>query len=85
MPAAIHKMTGLPASRLGIADRGFVREGNVADLVLFDPSVITDRADYADPHRYSNGIVHLLIAGKPVIRDGSLTGIRAGRVVRRGR
>ena len=85
LPAAIHKMTGLPASRLGIADRGFVREGNVADLVLFDPSVITDRADYADPHRYSNGIVHLLIAGKPVIRDGSLTGIRAGRVVRRGR
>jgi len=85
LPAAIHKMTGLPASRLGIADRGFVREGNVADLVLFDPSVIADRADYADPHRYSTGISHLLIAGKPVIRDGSLTGIRAGRVVRRGR
>ncbi|WP_243374211.1 D-aminoacylase [Geotalea sp. SG265] len=84
LEAAIHKMTGLPASRLGLKDRGLVREGHAADLVLFDPAKVRDNGDYVDPHRYSAGIVHLLVAGEPVIWDGRLTGRRPGRVLRKG-
>lgn len=80
---AIHKMTGLPAARLGLTDRGLIREGYVADLVLFDPATINDQASYADPHRYAAGVVHLLVAGQPVIQDGKITGCRPGRVLRR--
>lgn len=80
---AIHKMTGLPASRLGLGDRGVVRPGLVADLVLLDPERIADCATYAEPHRYSTGIVHLLVAGRPVLWDGTLTGDRPGTVLRR--
>lgn len=83
LEAAVHKMTGLPASRLGLADRGLVREGYAADLVLFDPAMVGDQADYADPHRYATGITHLFVAGEPVIWDGKLTGRRPGRVLRR--
>jgi N-acyl-D-amino-acid deacylase len=79
---AIRKMTQLPAARLGMTDRGTIGVGQVADIVLFDPSTIADRADYVNPHQYSSGIVHLLIGGTPVISDGSLTGIRDGRVLR---
>ncbi len=85
LAAAIRKMTALPAARLGLADRGLVRPGFAADLVLFDPEAIADRATYADPHRYATGIVHLLVAGRPVIWDGKLTGERPGRVLRRPR
>jgi N-acyl-D-amino-acid deacylase len=83
LETAIHKMTGLPAARLGLPDRGLIREGYVADLVLFDPALIGDQATYANPHRYASGVVHLLVAGQPVIRDGKLTGCRPGRVLRR--
>ncbi|GAB7025513.1 N-acyl-D-amino-acid deacylase family protein [Geotalea toluenoxydans] len=83
LEAAVHKMTGLPASRLGLSDRGLVREGYAADLVLFDPATVRDQADYADPHSYATGIVHLFVAGEPVIWDGKLTGRRPGRVLRR--
>lgn len=80
---AIYKMTALPAARLGLTDRGLVRKGFVADLVLFDPATVADQATYADPHRYATGIVHLLVAGQPVIWDGCLTGCRPGRVLQR--
>jgi N-acyl-D-amino-acid deacylase len=80
---AIRKMSALPAGRLGLNGRGMVRTGFAADLVLFDPAAIADRATYADPHRYATGVVHLLVAGRPVIRDGKLTGERPGRVLRR--
>jgi N-acyl-D-amino-acid deacylase len=83
LETAIRKMTGLPASRLGFSDRGLVREGYVADLVLFDPATISDTATYADPHRYATGVVHLLVGGRFVIRDGALTGERPGRVLRK--
>ena len=83
LATAIHKMTGLPASRLGFTDRGIIAPGYVADLVLFDPATITDRATYADPHRYATGITHSLVGGRPVIRDGRLTGDRPGRVLRK--
>lgn len=83
LEVAIYKMTALPARRIGFPDRGMVRPGFVADLVLFDPAGIGDAADYASPHRYSAGIVHLFMDGRPVIRDGELTGLGRGKVVRR--
>lgn len=83
LPAAIRKMTGLPAARLGLADRGRIVEGAAADIVLFDPATITDRADYVNPHQFASGIVHLLIAGRSVIDNGSLTGIKEGKVLRK--
>jgi N-acyl-D-amino-acid deacylase len=81
---AIRKMTAIPAGRLGMTNRGLVRPGYAADLVLFDPETIGDRADYADPHRYSQGVIHLLVDGKAVIRDGKSTGVRPGRLLRKG-
>ncbi len=84
MAAAIRKMTSLPASRLGITDRGVLRAGLAADLVLFDPARIIDCATFAEPHRYAAGIVHLLVNGTPVLLDGKLTGAKPGKVLRRG-
>jgi N-acyl-D-amino-acid deacylase len=84
LAAAVHKMSGLPAARLGFTNRGVVRPGFAADLALFDPAVVGDPADYADPHRYATGMVHLLMDGRPVIRDGALTGERPGRILRKG-
>ncbi len=79
---AIHKMTGMPAGRLRLRDRGVVREGAYADLVVFDPDTIADTATYADPHRYPEGIHHVLVNGRFVIRDGAQTEERPGRVLR---
>lgn len=83
LAAAVFKMSGLPAARLGFTDRGMIRPGFAADLVLFDPAAVGDPADYADPHRYATGMVHLFVDGQPVIEDGALTGQRPGRVLRR--
>lgn len=83
LATAIHKMTLLPARRLGFTDRGLIAPGFAADLVLFDPVTVADLSTYAEPHRYAAGIVHLLVSGRPVIRDGRLTGDRPGRVLRK--
>lgn len=83
LASAIHKMTALPASRLGCTDRGIVGPGFAADLVLFDPETIADRSTYAEPHRLAAGIIHLLVDGRPVLWDGKLTRERPGRVLRR--
>jgi len=79
---AVHKMTGLPARRLGLRDRGVLRVGAVADLVVFDPRRVADRATYADPHRYPVGVEHVLVNGRLVIRDGEHTGSLPGRLLR---
>jgi N-acyl-D-amino-acid deacylase len=80
---AVHKMTGMPAGRLGFTDRGHLRAGAIADLVVFDPSTVADRSTYADPHHYPAGVPHVLVAGQPVVRSGQPTGARPGRVLRR--
>ncbi len=79
---AIHKMTGLPARRLGLTDRGHVRPGARADLVVLDPKQVADRATYEDPHRYPVGIEHVLVNGRFVIKHGEHTGSLPGRVLR---
>jgi N-acyl-D-aspartate/D-glutamate deacylase len=81
LPEAVHKMTGLPARRLGLRDRGQVRVGARADLVVFDPRRIADQATYEEPHRYAVGIDHVLVNGSIVIKDGQHTGSLPGRVL----
>ncbi|HYO82446.1 MAG TPA: D-aminoacylase [Bryobacteraceae bacterium] len=78
---AIRRMTGLPASRLKLQDRGLIRVGMSADLVAFDPATITDRSEFARPHQYSEGVRHLIVNGVPVLRDGVMTGERPGKVL----
>jgi len=76
---AIHKITGLPASRLGLWDRGFIRPGNWADIAVFDPIKIRDNATYEDPVQYSEGILYLTVNGVLTIDEGRHTGITAGK------
>ena len=79
---AIRKMTSAVATRLSIRDRGLIREGFKADLVVFDPSTIGDRATYESPHRTSVGVRDVFVNGVAVVRDGKHTGALPGRIVR---
>ncbi|MDR1979123.1 MAG: D-aminoacylase [Synergistaceae bacterium] len=81
---AIRKITSLPASRIGLSDRGLVKKGCWADLVLFDPKALRDRATYADPHQYPEGIEMVLVNGCIAVERGSVRESKAGRVLRRG-
>ena len=82
LPAAVYKMTGLPASRLGLSDRGLLRAGFAADLVLFDRHSINDMSEFLNPHRYPVGISHVFVNGRPVILEGRLTGETPGKVLK---
>lgn len=75
----IRRMTSLPARTFGFHDRGIIRPGFVADLVLFDPARVQDHATFADPHRYSEGFDVVIVNGVPVVADGQLTDARPGR------
>jgi N-acyl-D-amino-acid deacylase len=78
---AVHKMTGLPARRLALADRGLIRLGARADLVVFDPRHVADVATYEDPHRYPAAVDHVIVNGRFVIKDGQHTGSLPGKVL----
>ena len=82
---AIRRMTSLPASNLGIADRGLLKPGNFADVVIFDPQTIAARATYEKPHQYAVGVIDVFVNGVQVLRDGEHTGAKPGRVVRKAR
>ena len=84
LPQAIRKMTSLPASRLGLTDRGVVAEGYKADLVVFDPDTVIDRATFDDPHQLSQGIDYVVVNGEIVLEEGQHTGAMPGRVLRHG-
>lgn len=79
---AVRKMTSFPASRFGLADRGLIRPGHMADLTCFDPGSVRDAATFADPHQYSTGIAWVMVRGHIVWQDGRDTGTVAGRVLR---
>ena len=81
---ALHKMTGMPAQRFGLAQRGLIREGFAADLVLFDPDKVIDRATYADPVRTAEGIEKVWVNGVLSYTAQGATGHRAGRFLPRG-
>ncbi|MGH9662270.1 MAG: N-acyl-D-amino-acid deacylase family protein, partial [Bryobacteraceae bacterium] len=79
---AVRKMTSLPARTFGMRDRGLVREGFWADLVLFDPDKVQDKATFTQPHQYSEGFDLVLVNGQAVVENGKVTGARSGRIVR---
>lgn len=79
---AVRKMTSLPAQRLGFADRGVLRADAFADIVVFDPDVIIDRATYERPRTYPEGILHVIVNGSPAVWNGVETGRLAGRALR---
>ena len=80
---AVRRMTSLPAATFGLTGRGVVRQGNHADLVLFDPGTVIDRATFDDPMRPADGIIWVMVNGQMVWRDGRPTGARPGRALRR--
>jgi N-acyl-D-amino-acid deacylase len=79
---AIRRLTSLPAANLRLVDRGILRAGAFADVVVFDPAQVRDLATYAQPHQFAVGMRHVLINGQLAFRDGSPTGARPGRFVR---
>ena len=85
LPDAVRKMTSFPAQRLGIPDRGLLRDGFKADLVVFDPDTVDSPATRNRPKQFPIGISHVVVNGKVVVADGQHTGALAGRALRRGR
>ena len=85
LESAVHKMTGMPARRLGLADRGVLRAGAAADVVVFDAARVSDQATFDAPHQYATGIDAVLVNGVLAVERGRYTNRRAGRVLRRGR
>jgi dihydroorotase/N-acyl-D-amino-acid deacylase len=82
LQTAIHKMTQLPADRINLADRGRIEVGAIADITVFDPDTIVDKATFDDPHQYAEGVHYVFVNGEPVLLDGEMTGARPGRVLR---
>jgi N-acyl-D-aspartate/D-glutamate deacylase len=80
---AVHKLTGHAAARFGLVDRGLLREGAWADVVIFDPDTIAEGASFDDPYRYPQGIGTVLVNGVAAVREGHLTDSRSGRILRR--
>ncbi len=79
---AIRRMTSLPARTFSLKERGLIKPGMAADLVLFDPARVEDKATFADPHQYSEGFDAIIVNGKVAVENGKLTEARAGKVVR---
>ncbi len=79
---AIRRMTSLSAAQIGQQERGFIREGMLADITVFDPETVLDRATFSDPHQFAVGIRHVVVNGVPVLKDGSLSGEKPGRSLR---
>ena len=79
---AVYKLSGLSADKLKIKDRGYLKKGNFADVVIFDPEAIQDHATFANPHQLATGVHHVFVNGMQVLKDGEHTGKTPGRVVR---
>jgi len=78
---AVRRLTGLPAANLGLDRRGFLKPGMFADVVVFDPATIADRATFENPHQYSVGVKHVFVNGAQVLKDGEHTGARPGKAL----
>ncbi len=82
---AVRKMTSAPAQRLGLRDRGLIREGFRADIVVFDPANVKDEATFVDPHKFASGIPYVIVNGTLVVDDGEHTGALPGKALRKSR
>jgi N-acyl-D-amino-acid deacylase len=80
---AVRKMSGFPAQRLGLSDRGLLRPGMKADVVVFNPATVIDRATFEKPHQYAEGVSAVVVNGQLTLADGKMTGARGGRALRR--
>jgi N-acyl-D-amino-acid deacylase len=78
---AVRRLSGLPATNLGLDHRGFIKEGMFADVVVFDPATIADRATFEKPHQYAVGVKQVFVNGTQVIKDGEHTGAKPGRAL----
>jgi N-acyl-D-amino-acid deacylase len=81
LPEAVRRMTSLAAAQFGLAERGTIREGYFADLVVFDPNTVKDTASFEKPHQYPIGIHHVIVNGVPVLSANGLTGAKPGRAL----
>src|SRR5881409_3820377 len=81
MREAVRRLSGLPATNLGLDHRGFLKEGMFADVVVFDPATISDRARFEKPHQYAVGVKHVFVNGAQVLKDGEHTGAKPGRAL----
>ena len=79
---AVRKMTSFPAQRLGLTDRGLLKEGMWADIVVFDAERVIDKATYQEPHQFPEGIPYVMVNGRIVVKDGQQTGALPGKVLR---
>ena len=79
---AVYKLSGLSADKLKIKDRGYLKKGNFADVVIFDPETIQDHATFSNPHQLATGVLHVFVNGMQVLKEGEHTGKTPGRVVR---
>jgi N-acyl-D-aspartate/D-glutamate deacylase len=78
---AVHKVSGLPAGYLKMTDRGILREGAIADIVVFDPETVIDHATWAEPTLYAEGVEHVFIGGEAALFHGAMTEHRLGRFI----
>src|SRR6185436_15426070 len=78
---AVHKMSAFPAQRIGLADRGVLREGLKADIAIFDPATVADRATFEQPHQYAEGVSYVIINGQLAFESGKMTAARPGRIL----
>jgi N-acyl-D-amino-acid deacylase len=78
---AVRRLSGFPATNLGLDHRGFIKEGMFADVVIFDPATVADRATFEKPHQYAVGVKHVFVNGVQVIKDGEHTGAKPGRAL----
>jgi N-acyl-D-aspartate/D-glutamate deacylase len=83
MAEAVHKMSGLPAERLRLSDRGRLAEGFKADVVLFNPDTVVDTATFTEPYQYPEGIAYVFVNGQTVIAPQGHTGALPGRILER--
>ena len=79
---AVRSSSGLPADILGMTDRGYLRAGQAADIVVFDPEEFIDAATFDDPHQYARGARYVLVNGTPAVYNGTPTGALAGRALK---
>src|ERR1700704_5116435 len=81
LPEAVRRLSVLPATNLGLHHRGFIKEGMFADVIIFDPATIADRATFEKPHQYAVGMKHVFVNGVQVLKDGEHTGAKSGRAL----